>query len=297
MAGAHFGFIPFFKTPAGPLYAGSTFIAGVVVGLDDRCPLHLDDARGVLAGAGGREGGRAGAGRHRWGIIKKVVLPFGRGGMVGGAMLGLGRALGETIAVAIISPSFTISPHILQTGGNTIGANIAHPVRRLEPADVRLQALMAAGPRPVRHHAGRQPVASLIVRRSRSGGRGDLMGTDVTRARRPVGRRRRRTPRDTPRPGAFGRHDAGVARRLCGLRVLPDLAGSTTALAASAGSASASSGTCCSWPRLVRRPRARRAGAGRRSRDGRRRRPGGARDDRAAGAHLGYYVVRRACRG
>ena len=47
-------------------------------------------------------------------MIRAVVLPFGRGGMIGGSMLGLGRALGETIAVAIIlSPIFTITPHLL----------------------------------------------------------------------------------------------------------------------------------------------------------------------------------------
>ena len=70
-------------------------------------------------------------------MIRSVVLPFGRGGIIGGTMLGLGRALGETIAVyLIISPIFDIQPHILETGTNSVSALIAlrygeaTPVRR-----------------------------------------------------------------------------------------------------------------------------------------------------------------------
>ena len=48
-------------------------------------------------------------------MIRIVVLPFGRGGIIGGTMLGLGRALGETIAVyLIISPVFEINFHVLR---------------------------------------------------------------------------------------------------------------------------------------------------------------------------------------
>jgi phosphate transport system permease protein len=59
-------------------------------------------------------------------MIRLVVLPFGRSGLIGAAVLGLGRALGETIAVALVlSATFTINLRILQPGGNTIAANIA----------------------------------------------------------------------------------------------------------------------------------------------------------------------------
>ena len=58
---------------------------------------------------GEREGAFA-LGATRWGMITVVALPFGRGGIIGGTMLGLGRALGETIAVVlIISPRFDIN--------------------------------------------------------------------------------------------------------------------------------------------------------------------------------------------
>jgi phosphate transport system permease protein len=66
-------------------------------------------------------------GATRWEVIRMAVLPFGRSGMVSAAMLGLGRALGETIAVAmVLSAAAGISLRILKPGGNTFAANIAN---------------------------------------------------------------------------------------------------------------------------------------------------------------------------
>jgi phosphate transport system permease protein len=66
-------------------------------------------------------------GATRWEVIRLAVLPFGRSGMVSAAMLGLGRALGETIAVAmVLSTASGVSLHILKPGGNTFAANIAN---------------------------------------------------------------------------------------------------------------------------------------------------------------------------
>jgi phosphate transport system permease protein len=92
---------------------------------------------------GEREGAYA-LGATRWGMIRSVVLPFGRGAMVGGMMLGLGRALGETIAVVmIISPIFKIQPHILQNGTSSVSSLIALQVGEASP--FAISALMAAG--------------------------------------------------------------------------------------------------------------------------------------------------------
>jgi phosphate transport system permease protein len=108
-------------------------------------------------------------GSSRWRMIRRVVIPFGRGGIVGGSMLALGRAMGESISVAILlSAAFRISPHILETGGNTIGAHI---VNRFGDADTKygLPALMGAG---LVLYASTLLVnvgASEIIRRSRSG--------------------------------------------------------------------------------------------------------------------------------
>ena len=54
-------------------------------------------------------------GGTKWGMITDVILPFGRNGIIGAALLGLGRALGETIAVTLILSitSFPDQPHSL----------------------------------------------------------------------------------------------------------------------------------------------------------------------------------------
>ncbi|MEE1650909.1 phosphate ABC transporter permease subunit PstC [Brachybacterium sp. J144] len=66
-------------------------------------------------------------GATRFEVVKTVVLPFGRSGVVAASMLGLGRALGETMAVLmILAPGATYSWHILVVGQhNTIASNIA----------------------------------------------------------------------------------------------------------------------------------------------------------------------------
>ena len=59
-------------------------------------------------------------------MIRTAVLPASRSGLVGATMLGLGRALGETIAIALVlSASFSVNIHLVEPGGNTIAANIA----------------------------------------------------------------------------------------------------------------------------------------------------------------------------
>ena len=66
-------------------------------------------------------------GATRWEMIRTAVLPYGRVGVAAAVMLGLGRALGETIALALtLSTAFTVSFNIIQNGGNSIAANIAN---------------------------------------------------------------------------------------------------------------------------------------------------------------------------
>lgn len=147
-----FSFIPFLAVTDGtgnPLTDASAFtssavIAGVVVGLMV-VPTQTSVMREAFSQTplGEKEGALA-LGSTRWGMIRAVVLPFGRGGIIGGTMLGLGRALGETIAVyMIISPIFEINPQILKSGTNSVSALIA--LRYGEASDNGLSALMAAG--------------------------------------------------------------------------------------------------------------------------------------------------------
>jgi phosphate transport system permease protein len=73
------------------------------------------------------------------------VLPFGRSGVISGAMLGLGRALGETMAVAIVlSVSGGVTVNLISSGNpSTIAANIA--LQFPESSGVAVNALIASG--------------------------------------------------------------------------------------------------------------------------------------------------------
>ena len=171
--GSHFGFIPFFHTrdaESVASYPASTFIAGLVVALMVM-PIATAVMREVFSQTpiGEKEGALA-LGGTNWGVVKTVVLPFGKGGIIGGSMLGLGRALGETIAVTlIISPNFNPHQltHVLQTGGNSISALIA--LRFSESDSFGLSALMAAGLTLFILTLVVNMLASVIVSRSRSG--------------------------------------------------------------------------------------------------------------------------------
>jgi len=162
------GFIPLFTVDR-TQYAGSAFIAGVVMSLMVM-PICTSVTREVFSQTPPGEIEAALAlGSTRWGMIRAVVLPFGRGGIIGGAMLGLGRALGETIAVAlIISPIFFISPHILQAGANSIAALIALNFGEATQ-EFGIPALFAAGVTLFGVTLIVNFLASLIVARSRSG--------------------------------------------------------------------------------------------------------------------------------
>ncbi|GAA5029844.1 phosphate ABC transporter permease subunit PstC [Microbacterium fluvii] len=171
------GWIPLFRVdeydPSDPLatttiFTSSTFIAGIVVALMIT-PIVTSIMREVFSQApiGEREGAFA-LGATRWGMIRRVVLPYGRGGMIGGTMLGLGRALGETIAVyMIISPVFAIQPFILKNGTSSVSSLIA--LRYGEASPFGMSALMAAGLALFGLTLVVNFGASAIVARSRSG--------------------------------------------------------------------------------------------------------------------------------
>jgi phosphate transport system permease protein len=173
----YLGWIPLFQVddynPRDPsasptALTSSTFVAGIIVSMMVT-PIIASVMREVFSQAplGEREGAFA-LGATKWGMIRAVVLPFGQGGMIGGTMLGLGRALGETIGVfLVISMVFVIQPHILQTGGGSIAALIA--LRYSDDAGIALAALMAAGLVLFGMTLIVNFAAGIIISRSRSG--------------------------------------------------------------------------------------------------------------------------------
>ncbi|WP_300607203.1 phosphate ABC transporter permease subunit PstC [Trebonia sp.] len=173
--GRHVGWVPVFSFQLSPSlssnYANSTFIAGVVVSLMV-IPIITSLSRQVFSQApqGEREGAYA-LGSTRWGMIRSVVLPFGRGGVIGATMLGLGRALGETIAVTlIIVPAFHFNYHVLESGGNSIAATIALDFSSFPDAgSMGLSALMAAGLVLFAMTLIVNMLGAVVIGRSRSG--------------------------------------------------------------------------------------------------------------------------------
>ena len=139
----YLGWIPIFNVPS-EIFGRSPLLAGLLLGLMivpiitsvarevySQAPRDLIDAASALGGT-------------RWGALRAVVLPFGRSGLVGGTMLGLGRALGETVAVYLtLNLVFEINFKILASAGGNVASLIA--TKFGEATEYELKALMASG--------------------------------------------------------------------------------------------------------------------------------------------------------
>jgi phosphate transport system permease protein len=137
-------FIPIFNVQF-PAFEQSPFMAGLVLGIMITpivavvsrqmfalVPPDLINAAQALGGS-------------RWTVIRDVVLPFSRGGIIGGAMLGLGRALGETVAVFFVLQLFYDEVNwyrILESSGGSIASLIIAKFGEASPLEI--SALFAA---------------------------------------------------------------------------------------------------------------------------------------------------------
>jgi len=120
----HLGGFPLFKDrsiPTGSLFDGGVVLAIMILPIItaisrdvfERVPRENIEAAWAL-------------GATKWEMIRLAVLPYGRAGVISGAMLGLGRALGETIAVfLILSKVSSFSPSVF-SGGETFASKIAN---------------------------------------------------------------------------------------------------------------------------------------------------------------------------
>ncbi len=138
------GFIPLFAGPAStpPRVAATVGVVLAVMIL----PIVTAVSREVfLATPRLHEEAALALGATRWEMVRMAVLPFGRSGVISASMLGLGRALGETMAVLmILGPGLTYSLALLQVGRHqTIAANIA--LQFPEASGLGVSALIATG--------------------------------------------------------------------------------------------------------------------------------------------------------
>jgi len=140
------GWIPLFGGPHGDVntFSKSVFGASVILAIMV-LPIIAAISREVIGQVDPAQKEAALAlGATKWEMLRTAVFPPSRPGIVSAVMLGLGRALGETIAVAlVIGNTFDISAHVLTPGGNTIAANIAN--RFGEAGSIGVSALIASG--------------------------------------------------------------------------------------------------------------------------------------------------------
>jgi phosphate transport system permease protein len=140
----HLGWIPIFNVGDGSTFRQTMFNAAVVLAVMI-LPIISAVSREVFLQVPRSHLEAAQAlGATRWETMRIAVLPFGRSGVISASMLGLGRALGETVAVALVlSTNYEISRHVLAPGGNTIAANIA--LQYGFAGTVGIDALIASG--------------------------------------------------------------------------------------------------------------------------------------------------------
>jgi phosphate transport system permease protein len=138
-----FSWIYIFDVPQ-PIFSRSPFIAGLVLTVMI-IPIITSVSREVFSQTPlDRIQAAYALGATKWGMIRAVVLPFGAGGVVGGSMLGLGRAFGETVAVfSVLNIVFRTNFQILFTQGGNVASMIIQKWGEATPKEVG--ALMAAG--------------------------------------------------------------------------------------------------------------------------------------------------------
>jgi phosphate transport system permease protein len=165
----YLGFIPFFEVK--PYFlTRSPFVAGVVLAIMI-IPIITSVSREIFSQTPlDRIQAAYALGATRWGMIKAVVLPYGRSGVIGGAMLGLGRAMGETVAVfTVLNIVFQVNWHILLGAGGNVASLIILKFGDASPYEIK--ALMAAGLVLFLLTLGVNAIADFIVKRTGKSGR------------------------------------------------------------------------------------------------------------------------------
>jgi phosphate transport system permease protein len=155
------GWIPIF---AGPPFGIGLFAAGVILMLMI-LPTIVSISREVISAVpGSQREAMLALGATRWEVIRVVVLPAARSGIVGAIILGLGRALGETMAVTMVIGNAQAIPHSVFDQAQTIASQIA---TTFNEAQIGLQtsALIGLGLILLVITLGLNVVARLLVAR------------------------------------------------------------------------------------------------------------------------------------
>ena len=137
-----FSFLPLV---GGPVSIPNCFIAGLIMAIMI-LPIVSAISREVMLTVPTQDKKSALAlGATRWEMIRIAVLPYSRAGISGAAMLGLGRAIGETIAVTIVIGNAPNIPDTIFSQGYTLAAVIANEFNEAASDPTHRAALIAAG--------------------------------------------------------------------------------------------------------------------------------------------------------
>jgi phosphate transport system permease protein len=139
----YFSWIPIFKLPA-PYVSRSPFIAGLVLAIMI-IPIVTSISREIFSQTPlDRIQAAYALGGTRFAMLRAVAFPYARSGIVGGVMLGLGRAMGETVAVyTVLNIVYQVNWHILFSAGGNVASMILLKFGEASPYEIK--ALMAAG--------------------------------------------------------------------------------------------------------------------------------------------------------
>jgi phosphate ABC transporter permease protein PstC len=179
-----FSFIPFIG--GGVATVPNYFVAGLILAIMI-LPIVSAIAREVMATVPAEHKEAALAlGATRWEMIRMAVLPYSRPGITGGAMLGLGRALGETIAVVLVIGNAPVIGSHLFNQGYSLAAVIANEFGEAASDPIHSSALFATGLVLFVLTLVVNVVARRFISRGQRGQRG-TGGTGVTVAAAPAG--------------------------------------------------------------------------------------------------------------
>ena len=137
----HLGATPFFS---GPAYGPSMLAAGLILAIMALPYISAVSREVLMAVPRSQREAALALGATRWEMIRDAVIPYARSGIIGGIMLGLGRALGETMAVTMVIGNRPEIAASLFAPGYTMASLIANEFSEATN-DLHLSALMAVG--------------------------------------------------------------------------------------------------------------------------------------------------------
>jgi phosphate transport system permease protein len=137
----NFGWIPIFK---GPAFGIGLFAAGVILAIMILPTIVTISREVLIAVPASQREAMYGLGATRWEVISRVVVPVARSGIIGAVILGLGRALGETLAVTMVIGNGQSIPTSLFDQGQTLASKIATSFNEAE-VGLQTSSLIALG--------------------------------------------------------------------------------------------------------------------------------------------------------